>query len=144
LDKPKSSQKIRQGALALALSSAFLLVCFAGLVPSVSAQPVALISASYGTLGSYNVVKANLTNEWSSSLDLLVFAVWKNSGGQTVAVPTGGLTVAPGENGTAFAPLAGSLPTGLYSVSVFVITANDNPVSIALSFYVNIYPSTQP
>jgi len=59
----------------------------------------------------------------------VVFAVWKNSVGQTAAVTTGGLTLAAGASGTAFAPLAGSLTSGSYTVSVFVITTSDAPVS---------------
>lgn len=93
------------------------------------AQSVVINSAAYGSLGSFNGITVSATNVWSSSQNLVVFAVWKNSAGQTVAVTTGGLTLASGATGTAFAPLAGALPPGTYTVNVFVITTSNNPVS---------------
>ncbi len=100
------------------------------------AQSVIINTATYGTLGSYNGISVSATNAWSTSQNLVVFAVWKNSAGQTVAVTTGGLTLASGATGTAFAPLAGALPSGTYSVSVFVITTGNNPVSSTTSISV--------
>jgi len=92
-------------------------------------QSVIISSAAYGTLGSFNGVSVTANNVWSSSQSLVVFAVWKNSAGQTVAVTTGGLTLASGATGTTFAPLAGALSSGTYTVNVFVITTSNNPVS---------------
>jgi len=92
-------------------------------------QSVIITTASYGALGSFNGVSVTATNVWSTSQNLVVFAVWKNSAGQTVAVTTGGLTLASGASGTTFAPLAGAIPSGSYTVSVFVITTSNNPVS---------------
>jgi len=93
------------------------------------AVSVAINSATSGTLGSYSGISVSATNLWSTSQSLVIFAVYKNSAGQTVAVATGGLTLASGATGTAFAPLAGALPSGTYSVSVFVITTTNSPVS---------------
>jgi hypothetical protein len=96
-------------------------------------QSVVINSAAYGTLGSFNGITVTATNVWSTSQNLVVFAVWKNSAGQTVAVTTGGLSLAAGAQGTAFAPLAGGLPSGSYTVSVFVITTGNLPVSSTTS-----------
>ncbi len=133
-----TSRKINQRIPALALASVFLL---AGLAGSMSrahglGPAVILMNASYGTLGSYNGVKANLTSDWSTTSDLVVFAVWKNSAGQTVAVTTGGLTLATGMSGTMLAPMVSPLPSGTYIVSVFAVTTSDNPVSIVMDLYV--------
>ena len=93
------------------------------------ATSVLITSATYGTLGSFNGISVTATNTWTTSQNLVVFAVWKNSAGQTAAVTTGGLTLASGATGTTFAPLAGPLTSGTYTVSVFVITTANNPVS---------------
>jgi len=81
------------------------------------------------SIGGFNGIAANFTNLWTTSQNLVVFAVWKNSAGQTVAVTTAGLTLAPGANGTAFAPLVSPLPSGTYTVNIFVITTGNSPVS---------------
>ena len=85
------------------------------------------------TIGGFNGVSATFTNEWSASQNVIVFAVWKNSAGQTVAVSTSGLTLAAGATGTAFMPLAGSLPAGSYTVNIFVWTTSNNSVSTTTS-----------
>ena len=99
---------------------------------------VLINNASYGPLGSYNVIDANLTNLRGSSLDMVVFAVWKNSVGQTVTVTTGGLTLASGETGITFAPLASLPPSGTYTVFVFAVTTSNEPVSPTFDFSVTI------
>jgi hypothetical protein len=81
------------------------------------------------TIGGFTGISATYTNNWSTSQNLIVFAVWKNSAGQTVAVTTSGLTLAAGASGTAFAPLASALPSGSYTVNVFVWTTNNLSVS---------------
>jgi len=100
-------------------------------------QSVVITAAAYGTLGSFNGISASATNVWSTSQNLVVFAVWKNSAGQTVAVTTGGLTLNSGASGTAFAPLAGALASGTYTVSVFAITTGNLPVSSTTSITAN-------
>jgi len=102
------------------------------------ANSVIINSAAKGVLGSYTGISVSATNLWSTSQNLVVFAVWKNGAGQTVAVSTGGLTLAAGATGTAFAPLAGGLSSGSYSVSVFVITTGNNPVSSTSSIAVTL------
>jgi len=102
------------------------------------ADSIIINSAAKSTLGSFTGMSVSATNLWSTSQNLVVFAVWKNGAGQTVAVSTGGLTLAAGATGTAFAPLAGGLPSGSYSVSVFVITTSNNPVSSTTSTSVTL------
>jgi len=102
------------------------------------AASVTINSAAAGTLGSFSGITVSATNLWGSTQNLVVFAVWKNSAGQTVAVTTGGLTLAAGATGSAFAPLASPLPSGAYSVSVFVITTGNNPVSSTTNFSVAV------
>jgi len=92
-------------------------------------QSVLIVSATYTTIGSFNGISVTATNIWTTSQSLVVFAVWKNSLGQTAAVTTGGLTLAAGASGTAFAPLQGALSSGTYTVNVFVITTSNAPVS---------------
>jgi hypothetical protein len=139
LDKTGNSSKAKQG-LALALASAFLLLCvpFPTAPVHAYAASVAINYALYGTLGSFRVVWANITNEYASSLSLVVFVIWKNFAGQTVAVTTGELDLARGATGRTFAPLTDTLQSGIYEVNVFVITTNNNPVSSLLRFYVAI------
>jgi len=93
------------------------------------AQSVVINSATQGTLGSYSGISVSATNLWSTSQSLVAFAVFKNGAGQTVAVATGGLTLASGASGSTFAPLASPLPPGTYTVNVFVITTANQGVS---------------
>jgi hypothetical protein len=102
------------------------------------AQSVVINSATYTTIGSFPGVSVSATNIWSSSQNLVVFAVWKNGAGQTVAVTTGGLTLASGATGTAFAPLTNALPSGSYTVNVFVITTDNKPVSSTTTISVTV------
>lgn len=125
--------------LTILLVSSMVMSASSVLPAQALAAPVIITNAYYGYLGSYNVVIANLTNIWTSSLDLVVFAVWKNNLGQTVEVTTGGLTLASGASGTAFAPLASQPLSGTYTVNVFTVTTpSDNPVSPTFQFSVTI------
>jgi hypothetical protein len=128
---PTGSDNLAISASSLAGMSGSASVTVNVIVPF--AQSVVINSAAQGTLGSFSGVSVTATNLWSTSQNLVVFAVWKNGAGQTVAVTTGGLTLASGATGSAFAPLASALPSGTYSVSVFVITTGNNPVSLATS-----------
>jgi len=90
------------------------------------------------TIGGFTGITATYTNNWNTAQNLVVFAVWKNSAGQTVAVTTSGLTLAAGASGTAFAPLVSALPSGSYSVNIFVWTTNNQPVSATTSISVSV------
>ena len=104
------------------------------------AQSVSITSAAKGTLGAFTGISVSATNLWTSGQNLVVFAVFKNSAGQTVAVATGGLTLGAGASGTAFATSSdlSGLPSGSYTVSVFIITTSNNPVSSSTSISVSI------
>jgi hypothetical protein len=102
------------------------------------AVSVLVNSATYGTLGSFNGILVSATNRWSSTQNLVVFAVWKNSAGQTVAVTTGGLTLTPGQTGQTFAALPGALAPGTYTVNVFVVTVSNQPVSTTTTITVTV------
>jgi len=102
------------------------------------AASIIINSATKSTLGSFTGISVSATNLWTTSQNLVVFAVWKNGAGQTVAVSTGGLTLAAGATGTAFAPIAGGLPSGSYSVTVFAITTGNNPVSSTTSISASV------
>jgi len=90
------------------------------------------------TIGGFTGISATYTNNWNTAQNLVVFAVWKNSAGQTVAVTTSGLTLAAGASGTAFAPLVSALPSGSYTVNVFVWTTNNQPVSSLTTITVSV------
>lgn len=90
------------------------------------------------TIGAYTGISANYTNDWTTSQHAIVFAVWKNSASQTVAVTTSGLTLAVGATGTAFAPLLAPLPSGTYTVNVFVVTTANTPVSATSTITVTV------
>ena len=90
------------------------------------------------TIGGFTGISATYTNNWSTSQNLIVFAVWKNSAGQTVAVTTSGLTLAAGASGTAFAPLTSPPPSGSYTVNVFVWTTNNLSVSSTTSISASV------
>ena len=86
-------------------------------------------TATKTTIGGFTGIQATYVNNWNAAQNLIVFAVWKNSAGQTVAVTSSGLTLAAGASGTAFAPLAGALPSGSYTVNIFVWTTSNASVS---------------
>jgi len=99
---------------------------------------VYLNSARYETLGFYSGVMVNATNPVPYALNLVIFTVWANDKGETLAVTTAGLTLAGGANGIAFAPLLDPPTSGHYVVLVFVWTTSGAPVSgvMTLSLYI--------
>ena len=103
------------------------------------AVAVSINSASYGTSGFYNGVFVNITNGSPLTLNLVPFAVWKDSQGQTVAVTTGGLTLASGATDIAFAPSLNALPSGHYVVFIFVVDTYNSPVSTVTTISLYVY-----
>ncbi len=95
-----------------------------------SAQPaVSINSVKYERLDSYNGLIVNITNFLPTTHDLVIFTVWKNSQGETVAVATAGLSLVAGANGVAFAPLLNPFASGNYVGFVFVVDILGNPLS---------------
>jgi len=97
------------------------------IVPFATSQTIS--GAAKATIGGYTGISATVLNGWTTSETEIMFAVFKNSAGQTVAVATGGLTLAAGASGTAFAPLLAPLAPGTYTVSVFIVTTSNLPDS---------------
>jgi hypothetical protein len=89
------------------------------------------------TIGGFTGIQATYTNNWNTAQTLVVFAVWTGTGG-TQCVGTGGLTLAAGASGTAFAPCSSPPPAGTYTVNVFVITTSNQPVSVKTTITVTV------
>jgi len=89
------------------------------------------------TVGGYTGVTATFTNEWSSSQSIIVFAVWKNSLGQTVYISASTATLAAGASQAFFLPEVG-LASGSYTVNVSVWTTSNLPVSSQTSLTVSV------
>jgi len=106
-------------------------------VPTGFATSQSITGAAKATIGGFTGVSATVANGWTASESEIMFAVFKNSAGQTVAVATGGLTLASGASSTAFAPLLAPLPTGTYTVSVFIVTTGNLPDSATTTITVS-------
>ena len=91
------------------------------------------------TFGDWRFLNATIQYEaYPSPLALVLFAVWKDSAGQTVALNTCGVSMAIGETTTCYVPIFNVTP-GTYNVYLFVISFPYNdPVSIAVTVQVTI------
>jgi hypothetical protein len=89
------------------------------------------------TVNGYTGVSATYTNEWSTSQNVIAFAVWKNSIGQTVYVSAGSANLAAGASQAFFLPEVG-LAAGSYTVNVSVWTTSNTPVSVQTSVTVTV------
>jgi hypothetical protein len=94
-------------------------------------------SLASSTVGGYKGVSGSYSNQWSSSQSVIVFAVWKNSAGQTVYVSAGSATVSAGGSSAFFLPEVG-LASGTYTVNVSVWTSTGQPVSVQTSISVSV------
>lgn len=71
-------------------------------------------------------------------MDFILFAVWKDSMGRTMAVETGGISMTGGEVANCYAPVFNVGP-GTYNVSVFVVAIPDNnPMSLTITLQVSL------
>ena len=91
------------------------------------------------TFGDWRFLNATIQYEaYPSPLALVLFAVWKDSAGQTVALNTCGVSMAIGETTTCYVPIFNVAP-GAYNVYLFVISFPYNdPVSIVVTVQVTI------
>jgi len=87
-----------------------------------------------GTLGPYHVVNVTVTNTQSTTITAVVLAVVHNAAGQTVQVSTSTVTVAALGSATAYPVL--TLPSGTYSVNVFVWSTSGSSLSSSQSITV--------
>jgi len=81
----------------------------------------------YHKLITYNTINVTIYNSQSTSTTAIVFAVVHNSAGQTLEVTTSTAIVAAGA--TVSTPVILSLPSGTYSVSIFVWASNGASLS---------------
>jgi len=93
---------------------------------------------SKGTLGGYTGINAAFQNLNPTSQSIVVFAVWKNSIGQTVGIGTSSATVAAGATYSAFIVEPIGLPSGSYTVNLFVWTTSNVPVSSTTTISVSV------
>ncbi len=92
---------------------------------------------SLGTLGGYSGINVVYQNLNPTSQSVVIFAVWKNSAGQTVGIGAGSATVAPGAQTSAFIVEPIGLASGSYTVNLFVWTTGNLPVSITTTITVS-------
>ena len=90
------------------------------------------------TIGSFTGINASYTNLNPTSQSVVVFAVFKNSAGQTMGIGTGSLTVGAGATQSVFIAEPVGLASGTYSVSIFVFTTGNLPVSVSTSISVTV------
>ena len=103
------------------------------------AVSVSVSNAAMATIGGYTGIQATVTNGWTSSQSVIMFAVWTSATtGYTVCVGTGAYTgLASGASATLFAACPG-LASGPYTVNVFVVTTTNNPVSAETTLSVTV------
>ncbi len=83
--------------------------------------------AKYQLFGTYRAVNVTITNTQSTSMTVVVLAVFHNAAGQTLQVGTSTATVAAGASTTAF--VVSNQPSGTYSVNVFVWSTSGSSLS---------------
>jgi hypothetical protein len=94
-------------------------------------------SLASSVVGGYTGVSGTFSNQWSASQNVIVFAVWKNSAGQTVYVSAGSATISAGGSQSFFLPEVG-LASGGYTVNVSVWTTTGQPVSVQTPISVTV------
>jgi len=90
------------------------------------------------TVGSFAGINASYTNLNPTAQSVVAFAVFKNSAGQTVGIGTGSLTVGAGKTQSVFIAAPVGLASGTYSVSIFVVTTGNLPVSVTTTISVTV------
>lgn len=90
------------------------------------------------TLGTFAGISASYTNLNPSSQSVVIFAVFKNSAGQTMGIGTGSATFNAGATQSVFIADPVGLASGSYSVSIFVFTSGNLPVSTSTSISVTV------
>jgi hypothetical protein len=84
-------------------------------------------TAKYQLFGTYHAVNVTITNTQSTSMTVVVLAVFHNAAGQTLQVGTSTATLAAGASTTAF--VVSNQPSGTYSVNVFVWSTSGSSLS---------------
>ena len=110
------------------------------LVPLAVAQPAAVLSVGNPllvTMGDWRLLNATLQDNVAGESSLILFAVWKDTAGQTVAVETGGVTMMGGETGNCYAPVFNISP-GTYHVYLSIWSFYDQPWSLQVAVQVSL------
>ena len=90
------------------------------------------------TLGGFSGVCVNYQNLNPTTQSVVVFAVFKNSAGQTAGIGTSSATFNAGATQSMFIADPVGLASGSYSVSIFVFTTGNLPVSASTSISVTV------
>ena len=90
------------------------------------------------TLGGFSGVCVNYQNLNPTSQSVVVFAVFKNSAGQTAGIGSGSATFAAGSTQSVFIANPIGLASGTYSVNLFVFTTGNLPVSVSTTISVTV------
>jgi len=90
-----------------------------------------------GTLGGYTGINVAYQNLNPTSQSVVIFAVWKNSLGQTVGIGASSATVGAGATTSAFIVEPVGIASGSYTVNLFVVTTGNAPVSITTTISVS-------
>jgi hypothetical protein len=83
--------------------------------------------AVYGSVGAYKGVTISVTNLWSTSQTIVVFATLKS--GSNIYVAQGTVTVAAGATATVFTADLQAVPAGTYTVTFSAVTTTNLAVS---------------
>ena len=90
------------------------------------------------TIGGFPGISASYQNLTPTSQSVVVFAVFKNSAGQTAGIGTGSLTVGAGSTQSVFIADPIGLASGTYTVNIFVFTTGNLPVSVSTTISVTV------
>jgi len=109
--------------------------------PTFAQSPTVLLPGNpvLTTFGDWRFLNATIQYEaYPSPLAIVLFAVWKDSAGQTVALNTCGVSMAIGETTTCYVPIFNVTP-GTYNVYLFVVSFPYNdPLSITVTVQVTM------
>jgi hypothetical protein len=127
------------GSSAVALASPPTLTV--GSVSTTSCNTTTCISstgtAKQSAQGPYQGITSTFTNNSNAPVTAFVYAVVHNALGQTVDISTATITAPAGGSATAFNVLFG-LPSGTYSVSLFVTSSSGTAISTSSTVSVTI------
>jgi hypothetical protein len=84
-------------------------------------------TATYGTIGAYSGETVSVTNSWTTSQTIVVYATFKS--GTSTYVADGTTTLAPGQTASVFCIDLLNIPAGTYSVTFSSVTTSNLPNS---------------
>lgn len=92
------------------------------------------------SVNDWRFLNATLQDYWTGQVGLVLFAVWRNPIGQTIGVTTGGISMVGGESANCLVPVFNVEP-GTYVVFLFVVSANNNPLSSVVTLSISLSSS---